>query len=182
MAADAELAVRPLKRTEYDRLVDAGVFGDEHIELLDGALVEMSPEGAPHTWVIQELNRVLTRGVADDLRVRIGHPWAANDISEPEPDLAVVPHADYRTEHASRALLVIEVAHSSRRKDLGIKARIYGSAGVPVYWVIDLEHEVVHVHRDPTATGYDTIERYGFEAPLDAAGVTVRIVDLLAAP
>ncbi len=183
MSADAEqLVLRPLKRTEYDRLVDAGVFEDEHIELLDGALVEMSPEGPTHTWLIQELNHVLTRGLREDLRLRVGHPWAANDISQPEPDLAVVPHRDYRQEHAATALLVIEVAASSLAKDLGIKARLYGSAGVPVYWVVDLVDEVVHVHCGPVATGYETVEQHGFDEVLDASGVTVRIADLLGAP
>lgn len=41
--------LRPLKRREYERLVELGVFGDERIELLRGALVEMSPQGEPHT-------------------------------------------------------------------------------------------------------------------------------------
>lgn len=183
MSADTEqLVLRPLKRTEYDHLVDAGVFEDEHIELLDGALVEMSPEGGPHSWLIQELNHVLARGLPDDLRLRVGHPWAANDISEPEPDLAIVPHRDYRTAHASTALLVIEVARSSLRKDLGIKARIYGAAGVPTYWVVDLAAEVVHVHEQPTTTGYGSVERHGFDEALDAVGITVRVAELLEAP
>lgn len=183
MSADTEqLVLRPLKRAEYDRLVDAGMFEDEHIELLDGALVEMSPEGPTHAWLIQELTHLLARGLRDDLRLRVGHPWAANDISQPEPDLAVVPHRDYRDGHAQTALLVIEVAASSLAKDLGLKARLYGSAGVPVYWVVDLVDEVVHVHRGPIATGYATVEQHGHDEVLDAAGVTVRIADLLAWP
>ncbi len=174
------LAVRPLRRTEYERLVDAGVFGDEPIELLDGALVEMSPEGGPHHWLIQELNHVLSQSLSEDLRVRIGHPWAADDISEPEPDLAIVALADFDFPDApSTALLLIEVAHSSRAKDLGAKARIYGSAGVPVYWVVDLRDQVVHVHTRPTATGYDRVERVGFDTTLDAVGVPVRLAELL---
>lgn len=183
MSADTEqLVLRPLKRTEYDRLVDAGMFDDEHIELLDGVLVEMSPEGSVHSWLIQELTHVLARGLPEDLRLRVGHPWAANDISQPEPDLAVVPYRDYREEHASTAVLVIEVATSSLAKDLGIKARLYAAAGVPVYWVVDLSAEVVHVHRRPVETGYEVVEEHGFDQVLDAAGVAVRIADLLDAP
>lgn len=37
MADSLELAVRPLRRTEYDKLVELGVFEGERIELLDGA-------------------------------------------------------------------------------------------------------------------------------------------------
>lgn len=179
MSTNTPLVVRPLRRTEYEHLVDLGHFEDEPIELLEGQLVEMSPEGAPHTWLIQELTRIFARGLADDLRVRIGHPWAADDISEPEPDLAVVPHGDYRTEHASTALVVIEVAHSSRAKDLGIKARIYGRAGVPAYWVMDLRASATHVHTEPYEHGYAHVERVPFGRPLTAVGIEVVIADLL---
>lgn len=181
MAADAvELHIRPLKRVEYDRLVEDGVFDGEPLELLDGALVEVSPEGGPHHWIIQELTHVLARGLPDHLRVRVGHPWAANDISEPEPDLAITALAEYHYPQApSTALLLIEVAHSSRAKDLTIKARIYGAAGVPAYWVVDVRDEVVHVHSQPGSDGYGRVDLVGFDHPLDAASVPVRISDLL---
>jgi len=42
---------RPLRRTEYDRLVEAGVFADERVELLRGVLVTMSPQGNAQTRV-----------------------------------------------------------------------------------------------------------------------------------
>ena len=53
-------------------------------------------------------------------------PIAVSDLSEPEPDLYVtVPRSTYRAAHPTTATLVIEVSHTSRRRDLGIKARIY---------------------------------------------------------
>lgn len=181
-AWDRELQVRPLKRREYDRLVDEGVFDDERIELLEGTLIEMSPEGTEHAWIIQELNRLLTRGLPDELRLRVAAPFAANNVSEPEPDCAVVPVGDYWVDHPSVALLLIEVSRSSRRKDLGLKARIYGAAGVPSYWVVDLERRVVHVHQEPTGDGYGRVEQHPFTATLDAVGVEVSFGHLLPPP
>lgn len=181
-AWDRELQVRPLRRSEYDRLVDEGVFDDERIELLEGMLVEMSPEGTEHAWIIQELTRCLARGLPEELRLRVAAPWAASDVSEPEPDCAVVPVGDYWVDHPSVALLLIEVSRSSRRKDLGLKARIYGAAGVPSYWVVDVERRVVHVHQEPTGDGYGRVERHPFTATLDAAGVAVRFEELLPPP
>ncbi len=83
----AELAdqIRPLCRSEYDQLVELGVFEDEPIELIEGVLVRRSPEGTPHSWIIQELNRALVKGLPDHLRLRVGHPFAASGWSEPEP-------------------------------------------------------------------------------------------------
>lgn len=178
----AELAglIRPLRRSEYDQMVELGMFEDEPIELLEGALVEMRPEGSPHAWVIQELTRDLARGLPDHLRLRVGNPLAASEWSEPEPDFAVVPLADYRREHPAQAVLLIEISRSSLRKDLGVKARIYAAAGVPEYWVVDVGHGIVHLHRELSVDGYGEVVVHGAGAVLDACGVEVRVGELLA--
>src|SRR5258708_18507352 len=46
---------RPLKRVEYDKLIELGAFRDEKIELLEGLLVPMSPRGPPHCSAVQKL-------------------------------------------------------------------------------------------------------------------------------
>ncbi|WP_319419120.1 peptidylprolyl isomerase [Pleurocapsa sp. FMAR1] len=33
---------------DYHKMIEAGILGDRHIQLIDGELVEMSPEGAIH--------------------------------------------------------------------------------------------------------------------------------------
>jgi Uma2 family endonuclease len=164
---------------EYDKLGDLGMFDDENIELLEGMLVEMSPIGPPHYWITQRLNRALARGLPEELEVRVANPIAASDISEPEPDLLIVPAGDFRHEHPGAALLVIEVAHSSRAKDLGIKARIYAGNGVPAYWVIDVEREIVHIHTEPSGDAYAAVNQHAFTETLDAAGVPITLTELL---
>lgn len=104
-------------------MVDHGLFADERIELLEGALYEMSPESDEHAWVIRELTWLLSKRLSDGWRVSVGHPWAAGERSQPEPDLAIVPAMEARV-HPSSALLLVEVAGSSRQKDLGLKAEI----------------------------------------------------------
>jgi Uma2 family endonuclease len=51
-------------------------------------------------------------------------------------------------------LLVVEVADSSVEYDRNVKAQAYGEAGIPEYWGVDLENEVVEVFRRPEADGY----------------------------
>lgn len=129
--------MRPLRRIEYEVLVEQGMFGEgEHVQLLDGELVEMSPQGAAHAAVVESLTELLVPALLGKARVRVQLPFAAGDASEPEPDVAVVSAATTRHRHPDSALLVIEVAEISLSVDLGRKARIYAQARVTEYWVI----------------------------------------------
>lgn len=153
--------IRPLRRVEYDKLVDLGVFEDERIELLRGVLVPMSPIGAPHSATINRLNRILTVALLDRATVRIQDPYAALDDSEPQPDLSVVALGDYDAGHPERADLVIEVAESSLSRDRGVKLHIYAENGVPEYWVANLIHRRIEVYTEPSPSGYARNEKFG---------------------
>lgn len=146
--------VRPLKRTEYETMVVAGLFEDERVELLEGVIVEMSPQSPGHAAAIQRLDRVLQRLIGDRASIRVQMPFAAGDLSLPEPDVAVVPRGDYETAHPAQALLVIEVADSSLRKDRRLKVEIHARAGVPEYWVVGLVDGLVEVYTEPADGAY----------------------------
>jgi Uma2 family endonuclease len=174
-----EVRIRPLRRAEYDVLVDQGMFDeDERIQLLDGELVVMSPQKPPHAGIVEALNERLMPSLVGRARVRVQLPLAAGEHSEPEPDVAIVPADEPRDRHPQRALLVIEVADTSLALDLVRKARIYAAAGVPEYWVIDVARDVVHVHTQPGADGYATVTKRGADEPLDACGVRLTLRDL----
>jgi Uma2 family endonuclease len=144
---------RPLKRSEYDRMVELGLFQDERIELLRGVLVKMSPQYAPHASTIQKLNKLLMSRLQGKFEVRIQSPLALSDDSEPEPDVAVVSLGDYELEHPRSALLVIEVSDSSLLKDRG-KAAIYASAGIGEYWLVNLGARTIEVYSSPGGDRY----------------------------
>jgi Uma2 family endonuclease len=146
--------LRPLKRVEYERMVREGLFVDERIELLDGFLVVMTPIGGPHAEAVDRLTELLVSALKGRARVRVQGPFAASDDSEPEPDLAIYPLQDYTDQHPSQALLVIEVADSSLRKDRGIKAPLYASAGVPEYWIVDVEGRAFEIYSAPVGGRY----------------------------
>jgi Uma2 family endonuclease len=153
--------LRPLRRNEYDRLVEDGLFGDERIELLDGVLVEMTPAGARHADVVGRLTMLLAPALVGRALVRVQSPLAISDQSEPEPDLAVVAIADYQREHPHHALLVVEVADASLRKDLGVKATLYARARVTEYWVVDLSTWTFRRHTAPADDGYTQVTTVG---------------------
>jgi Uma2 family endonuclease len=85
--------------------------------------------------------------------------------SSPEPDISVYRRgaATMRSKPES-AFLVIEISHSSLRKDTTTKARIYATAGIPEYWIVDLKRWRVEVHTEPadgTYTRTQVVERDG---------------------
>jgi Uma2 family endonuclease len=140
--------VRPLKRVEYERLAKEGFFDDEKLELLFGVVVPMTPVDPAHPQSIFRIRRALERQLGERAYVRDQSPYAASEISEPQPDVAVVPALEYWSEHPTRAFLVVEVARSSLRKDKVTKALLYGLADVDEYWIVNHVDEVVEVYRD----------------------------------
>ena len=135
-------------------MIEAGILGeDDHVELLEGLLIRMSPQNRPHAFVVQWLTRTLIRTLKADYDVLSRLPLTLGPTSEPEPDVAVVSaeEARSRTQHPRRALLVIEVADESVRKDRSLKAGIYARAAVPEYWIVNIPARCVEVHSDPDA-------------------------------
>lgn len=145
--------IRPLKRSEYDRLIGLGMFDDERIELIQGVLVKMSPQEAPHASTVQRLNELLMERRQGRFTLRIQLPLALSDVTEPEPDVAVVPLGEYETEHPHTALLIIEVADSTLKKDRR-KAAVYASAGIAEYWIVNLGARTVEVYASPEGDRY----------------------------
>jgi hypothetical protein len=52
---------------------------------------------------------------------------------------------------------VIEVADNSLSRDLGVKLHMYARAGIGQYVVVDLVHDVVLDHRDPSGDQYQRV-------------------------
>jgi Uma2 family endonuclease len=179
---------RPLRnfsRREYDNMIVAGIFGeDEHLELIGGRIVAMSPEGPVHAGAIDLCAEALRRIFGIDYTIRVQHPLAVDAADEPEPDVAVVRGGprDHLAEHPHDAVLVVEVAESSLGYDRGEKAALYARAGFPDYWIINLVDRRVEVHRDPTPVGYRSIVSLAGEdeiAPLATPEVRLAVGALL---
>ncbi|MGH7390636.1 MAG: Uma2 family endonuclease [Candidatus Rokuibacteriota bacterium] len=178
-------------RLEYERLVDAGFFHGEPIELIGGELLVSEPQGNPHAVAV-----TLTE---DALRVAFGAGWvvleekpiAPDDDSEPEPDVCVVPGAprDYLGGHPARPVLVVEVAGSSLVWDREHKGSLYARAGITDYWIVNLVDRVLEVYRRPLSDmaapfgwRYESVETFRPPAsvsPLARPGAQVTVADLL---
>jgi Uma2 family endonuclease len=173
--------IRPLKRSEYERLAELGAFADEKVELLYGRIVKTVPQGTPHAYGIERLTELFVPRLVGRARVRIQMPFLAPGESMPEPDVAVVPLGDALAAHPSRAYLVVEVAETSLATDRA-KALLYALAGVVEYWIVDVRGAAIEVRRRPAESGYQGVTRHGRGEVLavpEFADVTVRVDDVL---
>ena len=174
--------IRPLRRVEYDQLVSLGVFEGERIELLEGALVAMSPIGAPHSAAVEQLMYLLVLALHGRASIKCQSPFAALEHSEPEPDFMVAPLGDYRTDHPSQAYLLIEVAESSLALDRGKKLRLYAGCAVPEYWVVNLPERCIEVYTAPSPGAYAHCDRYEHGQAIQLSGfpdVVIAVADVL---
>lgn len=157
--ATLESAVTLLRWTvdEYHRLVSSGVLKGRRVELIQGDLIEMAPEGPQHsarTSAGSDYLRERVRRLASGrlVTVREAHPITLAD-SEPEPDIALVrgTHADYEAHHPypDDIVLIIEISKSTLAYDLNEKKQTYAEAGIPEYWVLDVEGRELHVFQEP---------------------------------
>ena len=179
-------------RTEYDRLIEVGVFqpGDP-VELLGGDLIVSEPQGSAHHTALGLVEDALRAALGPGWLVRTHGPIALDDESEPEPDVAVVPghRRDYSREHPSRPVLVVEVAESSLGFDRERKGSLYARARLDDYWILNLNDRVLEVYRrpirDPSAPfgwRYASKNVLGPEAsiaPLAVPAARIVVADLL---
>jgi Uma2 family endonuclease len=148
---------------EYYEMARVGILKpDERVELLDGEIVAMNPIGSPHAWCVTRLMEVFAPLIGR-IRVSLQNPLRLGHRSEPEPDIVVVRHDSPEDRHPgpTEALLVIEVADSSIRKDRRTKMPMYARAGIPEYWIVDLNRDRIEVYRDPVRARYRSVTILG---------------------
>ncbi len=142
---------------EYHQLGEIGVLTpDNHVELLEGWIVEKMNQRPAHGFVVGLLTQWLLTSLPEGWIGRCQLP-ITTDRSEPEPDLAVIrgQHVDFRSRHPSGndCELVIEVADTSVAKDRA-KASIYASAGIQEYWIVNLVECQLERFINPDGTTY----------------------------
>jgi Uma2 family endonuclease len=148
-----ELRPHRFRVEDYYRMAELGLIGpDDRVELLEGVIVQMTPQKRPHARLTSALTRLLSKMLPSEFSVRIQLPLSVSDESEPEPDVAVVRTEDERTsprEHPISAPMIIEVADSSLGKDRLIKVPLYARAGVSEYVIADLTTQRLEVYTKP---------------------------------
>ncbi len=176
---------------QYRQLNDVPALLHLRTMLIDGVILAMPNANPPHSGTLSVVNSWARAVFSTGYSVRVQMPFDILSDTEPNPDLAVVVGSDrdFMTLNPTTAALIVEVADSSLFLDTTTKAEKYATAGVPDYWVIDLENRVLVIYRDPAplpaglgATAYRQRNTFGPDAtvaPLAAPDAVVRVGDLL---
>ncbi len=172
---------------EYEQMIRAGVFGeDDRLELIEGAVIAMSPIGPGHAATVKRLAELFYEQVREHAIVSVQDPVRLDEHSEPQPDLALLRRRDdyYATAHPrpEDVLLIVEVADTSVEFDQTVKLRLYARAGIPEVWILNLPEVNLEVYRGPTASGYKEKRTLGAGdtiSPLALPDVTFAVSDIL---
>jgi Uma2 family endonuclease len=173
----ADYTIAPLSVEQYHAMARAGILEEgAPIELLEGYLVEKMTKHPPHSVATQLIQDALRKVLPTGWRAVAQDPITLFD-SEPEPDVAVVrgDARRYLMRHPgpTEVALVVEVSDSSLALDRGSKQRIYARAGIPAYWIVNLNDQCVECFADPV--GPATNPRYN-SAKVYAAGESIPLV------
>jgi Uma2 family endonuclease len=173
---------KPLARLtldQYEAMVDSGVFSKrDRFQLINGLLVAKVSKSPPHVLSAKNVRDELQRLIPSGSDFRLEDPVRLPPRSEPEPDVSMArgDKRDYATRHPEPAdlALVVEIAESSLLEDRKL-ARVYGSAGIPVYWIVNLKARQVEVYTLKRGGGYGKprIFKSGQSVPVMIAGVNV---------
>jgi Uma2 family endonuclease len=148
---------------QYDSLIASGFFAKrDDVHLINGYLVTRMAESPLHGAVLEAV-RIAIGAIllaAWHTRSQSGLRIPAQ-VSIPRPDLAVVrgDWRDYSGRYPGPAdtALVAEVSISSLDEDRAM-AEIYGKAGIPVYWIVNVDDGQVEVYSNPGPSGYQSHE------------------------
>lgn len=144
---------------EFEQLYRTGLFPeDARMELIEGEIYTMGAIGEEHASVVDDLNYMVSRIIGPDLRVAVQNPILIGGKSEPQPDLAVYRLREgegFPRHKATPAeiLLVMEVAYTSLEYDRDTKLPLYGRAGIPEYWLIDVNNRRIARYTEPSPNG-----------------------------
>jgi Uma2 family endonuclease len=134
---------------DWHELIESGVLEGKPVQLIEGEIVGMSPEGVMHSHTNRSVADYLKQLLAGIAYVSESHPITLID-SEPEPDVAIVelPENIYEEHHPypKNIYWLIEISQKTLKFDLERKSRIYASNEIPEYWVIDLINRKIIVH------------------------------------
>ncbi len=151
----------PARLSVHDFLVldRSGAFDSyAKTELINGKIYVVNAQYSEH----MKAKVHLLRRLADACDALGGglEAWSEGSVemapaSMPEPDIFITTATPVSgpVDKGSVALIV-EISDTTAKYDLGQKARLYASAGVPEYWVVDLAAGRLHQMWSPGVKGY----------------------------
>jgi Uma2 family endonuclease len=132
-------------------MAELGFFEGRRVELIEGQVIDMAAMKSPHAVAVDLVDEALQVVFGAGYYIRQQKPFVISDISEPEPDVAVVRGTirDYVKAHPTAATLIVEVADTSVSDDRTVKGSLYAKAGIADYWIVNLVNRQLEIYRQP---------------------------------
>lgn len=151
---DEAAELRLFTTDEYDEMLRVGILREgEPVELLGGLICKKMPKSAEHLAATTRTLHALYRVLPPGWHAVMEHAVYISGFDEPEPDVTVrrgeLQDYDHRKATAEDIALLVEVAATSLATDRGEKLRAYAAAGIPTYWIINLNSRRVEVYTTP---------------------------------
>jgi len=153
-----QLAKRLLSVEHYHKMGELEMLPKRGVELINGEIINMSPIGSSHAGMVDKLKDLLVLQLFGKAIVRVQSPVGIDDLSEPEPDIAIVKFRPdyYKNKHpqSKDVWVVIEVAKSSLAYDRESKLPLYAASGIPEYWIVDIQKQRIEIYQHPFGKDY----------------------------
>ncbi|MEM9213182.1 MAG: Uma2 family endonuclease [Cyanobacteria bacterium P01_F01_bin.150] len=176
---------------DYHQMIAAGILdkGDrqrhsraEHVELIDGYILEKLPQGPPHASTTSSFGNEFVLLFAGKAWIRQQLPLIISPNSEPEPDIAVVriDKNRYRDRHPTPqdVYLLIEVSNSTLKFDRQQKAQLYAQVNIPEYWIVDVKKRQVWIMRNPQGGEYQSQILLGIQDSIEPIALPSIVIQL----
>ncbi|WP_309623371.1 Uma2 family endonuclease [Novosphingobium sp.] len=166
-----------LRVEDFLLLNDNGAFDKySKTELIQGEIYFINAQHSRHARIKTQLAielAICLRELSSEFEPIIEASTRISDDSLPEPDIVVTSYKGPSVVPLDTVALLIEVSDSTLDIDLGRKADLYANAGVPEYWVVDVNENRVLMHANPRGdgSGYDGQLDVPFGEPLHAATI-----------
>lgn len=184
-----ERAALPYHRwsvAEYHQMAQTGLLDEiDHVELIEGELVDMAPIGSKHAFRVDSIARALQLAAGKTFLVRVQNPIRLGELSEPQPDIAVVKDKNYAEAHPGPedVLLIVEVSDATLAYDRDVKLSLYARHGIPEAWLLDVNAGELTVYREPAEGQYRLIRkptRADAVSPVLVPAVAIYLAEVLA--
>jgi Uma2 family endonuclease len=148
---------------EYHRLGDIGVLGeDDRVELIEGEVVTLEAITGPHMWGVIRLTHALMDSSKRAWIASVQNPVHLFSDTEPQPDIALLRLDVDRSSvpEAADVYLIVEVSDTTLSYGRGRKRRLYARAGIPEYWILDINGRRILRHTGLDKGDYHVVDQF----------------------
>jgi Uma2 family endonuclease len=144
----------------FEHLSDTGMFGETHVELLNGEILVKTMQKPPHVQTVRQLSKLFEQLFGERALLSAQLPLVMlappPDFLEPDLTLLKLPAEQYKDRNptSNDAIVVIEVSDTTLERDRGAKLEAYARNNIPEYWILNVNETKLEVYREPKGNEY----------------------------